>query len=297
MGYYKRYNIHPVNQDTLASYTVRDSNEVLRNVFLFGAGSSYKVGKQSRVYANFTQNYRAINFTDIRVNNPNIVIDSAIRDEYGYTAELGFRGLIREFLVFDIAAFYVFYGDKIGLAPKPGTILKERTNIGDARNYGIEFFSEIDLLKLVNDSTKCGLTLFTNAAYIDARYIRSKEANYSGKMVEYVSPLILRSGLKFKAKKFSVQVQGSYNSAQFADASNAIEASGDAVIGEIPAYFVCDFSARYILSQSFTLELGVNNLSDENYFTRRAAAYPGPGILPSDGRSIYGSLQFTFRHK
>lgn len=297
MGYYKRYNIHPVNLDTLATYTVYDSNEVLRNVVLFGAGTSYKVGQQARVYANFTQNYRAINFTDIRVNNPNIVIDSAIRDEYGYTAELGFRGLIREFLVFDVAAFYVFYGDKIGLAPKPGTILKERTNIGDAQNFGLEFFSEIDFLKLVNDSTKLGLTLFANVAYIDARYVRSREANYIGKMVEYVSPLIIRSGLKFKTKKLSIQVQGSYNSAQFADASNAIEPSGDAVIGEIPAYFVCDFSARYNLSQAFTFELGVNNLTNASYFTRRAAAYPGPGILPSDGRSFYGSLQFTFKQK
>jgi Fe(3+) dicitrate transport protein len=27
------------------------------------------------------------------------------------------------------------------------------------------------------------------------------------------------------------------------------------------------------------------------YFTRRATGYPGPGILPSDGRSYFMTLQ------
>lgn len=296
-GYFKQYAIHPVNFDTLAIYTLRDSNEVLRNVVLFGAGFSYKTGKQSRVYTNFTQNYRAINFTDIRVANPNIVIDSAIRDEYGFTGELGIRGMIKTWFIYDIAAFYVFYGDKIGLAPKPGTILKERTNIGDARNIGIEWFSEVDFLKIKNDTNHLGLSLFVNAAYIDARYIRSKEPNYVDKFVEYVSPIILRSGIKFKTRKLSIQVQASYNSAQFADASNAIIPSGDAVIGRIPAYYVMDLSGRYQLNRFFSCEIGVNNLTNEQYFTRRATAYPGPGILPSDGINVYGTIQYHFRIK
>jgi len=32
---------------------------------------------------------------------------------------------------------------------------------------------------------------------------------------------------------------------------------------------------------------------NQTYFTRRATAYPGPGILPSDGISAY----FTFQYK
>src|SRR5690606_3661960 len=42
-GYYKRYNIHPLNNDTLAIYTLRDSNTVNRVVPLFGAGGSVKI--------------------------------------------------------------------------------------------------------------------------------------------------------------------------------------------------------------------------------------------------------------
>ncbi|GAB5416830.1 MAG: TonB-dependent receptor [Crocinitomicaceae bacterium] len=291
-GYYKQYLIHPVNLDTLNVFRRTDSNLVSRQVPLFGGGVSYKAYKGSKIYANFTQNYRAINFTDIRVNNPNVVVDSSMRDEYGYTAELGFRGLKKDFWIYDIAAFYVFYGDKIGLAPKPGTVLKERTNIGDARNFGVEIFTEFDFIKALTDSSKHSLSLFLNAAYIDAVYIRSKEPNFVGKQVEYVSPFILKSGLRYRYKSWSFQVQGSYNAAQFADASNSIIPSGDAVIGEVPAYYVFDMSGRYAFPKYFQVEFGVNNFTNQSYFTRRATGYPGPGILPSDGITAYLTVQF-----
>lgn len=296
-GFYKRYSTHPFTQDTLAIYTINDTNTVKRSLPLFGAGLSYKTGKHSSVYANFTQNYRAINFTDIRVSNPNIIIDSLIKDEYGYTGEIGYRGLHKKFITFDLALFYIFYGDKIGIAPKQGTIYKERTNIGNAINTGIESFVEIDLLKMISDSAKNNLNYFINAAYIDARYITSKEANYLDKKVEYVSPFIFKTGLKFKTDKFSAQIQFSYNAKQFSDASNSIVPSGDALIGEVPAYTVLDFSSKYSFNNSFQLEAGVNNLTNQQYFTRRAISYPGPGIIPSDGISFYLTLQYQFKMK
>ncbi|MFT6360282.1 MAG: Fe(3+) dicitrate transport protein [Saprospiraceae bacterium] len=40
------------------------------------------------------------------------------------------------------------------------------------------------------------------------------------------------------------------------------------------------------------LETGVNNLLNQNYFTRRATGYPGPGIIPSAPRTAYLTLQF-----
>lgn len=296
-GFYKQYVIHPINQDTIAVYTNTSATSAKRIVPLFGAGASFKISSRSSLYTNFTQNYRAINFTDIRINNPNIVIDSLIKDEFGYTAELGFRGLYRDFFIYDLAAFYIFYGDKIGLAPKAGTLLKERTNIGNAQNYGLEVFAEFDFLKAFKDSTRHSLSLFVNVSYINAVYISSKEASFVGKKVEYVSPVIAKSGLAWRFGGWSFQVQGAYNAAQFSDATNALEPSGDAVIGLIPSYFVFDFSSRYRFKRYFTLELGVNNFTNQSYFTRRASGYPGPGILPSDGISGYLTVQYVFRTK
>ena len=296
-GYYKRYSIHPFNFDTLNISTIRDSNTVIRQVPLFGAGLSYKIAKHHQLYTNITQNYRAINFSDIRVNNPNIIIDTAIRDEYGFTAELGWRGLIKEFMIYDVAAFYIFYGDKIGLAPLPGTILRERTNIGDAQNYGLETFLEINWSKAINDSAQHQVSSFINASYINANYINSKEPNFLDKRVEYVSALILKTGLKFHYRQLILQTQFSYNSEQFSDASNAVEPSGDAILGIVPAYYVIDFSGRYQFKKNFSVELGITNLTNNQYFTRRATGYPGPGILPSDGVSFYTTIQYQFKLK
>jgi Fe(3+) dicitrate transport protein len=33
------------------------------------------------------------------------------------------------------------------------------------------------------------------------------------------------------------------------------------------------------------------------YFTRRAESYPGPGIIPSDGRSFYLTAQISLNAK
>lgn len=296
-GYYKQYTIHPLTNDTLSILKLEDSNSLTRFIPLAGAGASFKTGKHSNAYLNFSQNYRAINFSDIRVSNPNIVVDSLIKDEYGNTTELGWRGFIGKYFYTDFALFTLFYGDKIGLAPEPNGVKKVRTNIGNALNSGVECFVEFDFLKAFCDSSRIGSSIFVNFSYIHATYISSREKSYIGKQVEYVSPIMFKSGLKVRADNWQIQIQGSYNSAQFSDATNSKEGSGDAVIGEIPAYFVMDLSARYSFKKYFQLEAGVNNLLNSAYYTRRATAYPGPGILPSDGITFYGTLQFTIEVK
>lgn len=37
--------------------------------------------------------------------------------------------------------------------------------------------------------------------------------------------------------------------------------------------------------------MGVNNLADAVYFTRRAGGYPGPGAMPADGRTAFVTLK------
>ena len=293
-GFYKEYVVHPLNYDTLNVNRVNDSSTVARTVPLFGVGVSYKAGSNSKLYTNITQNYRAINFTDIRVTNPNVVVDPTINDEYGFTSELGFRGLLNDILIYDLSAFYIFYGDKIGLAPKPNTIKKERTNIGDAQNYGLETFAEIDWLKLGAKKRNWSLKTFINASYINANYINSKEPNYVGNKVEYVSSYMVKTGISSSFNQWTFKVQYSFNSSQFSDASNAVEPSGDAILGKVPAYSVLDFSGRYTFKKHFQVEFGVNNFTNSSYFTRRATGYPGPGILPSEGINGYVTLQFKF---
>jgi len=41
------------------------------------------------------------------------------------------------------------------------------------------------------------------------------------------------------------------------------------------------------LSAHYRLSGGLNNIADARYYTRRINMYPGPGILPADGRTGY----------
>lgn len=291
-GYYKQIATDFAG-NVIFEQNVSTTNSRTRWVPLAGIGISYKPSAKMESYANISQNYRAINFSDLQVINPNYKVDSLISDEYGYTADAGVRGNIKKWLTYDVSVFYINYKNRIGEILQTDvsnlSVYRYRTNIADSYNAGTEFFSEINFFKLVNDSSACDLSLFTNVAWVNAFYINSEESAINNKRVELVPQLTMRSGISFRTKRFSCAYQFSYVSDQFTDATNATY-TPNAVSGLVPAYYVMDLSASYTFKK-LKIETGINNLTNNSYFTRRASAYPGPGIIPADGRSFYLALQ------
>lgn len=269
-----------------------------RQFVLFGLGASYKASSRLELYANFSQNYRAINFSDLRIDNPNFRVDPGIMDERGYTADLGLRSRIDGWFYADLTAFYIAYRDRIGLVlranePPLYNDYRLRTNIADARNIGIESFIEADLWHLLRPAdTLTRLSLFLNASLVDARYINTDDRSIKNRRVELVPPLTLRTGLSLQHRAFRFSGSWAYTGEHFTDATNA-RRTASAVNGLIPAYVVADISAAYTW-RFLTLEVSGNNLFDARYFTRRAEAYPGPGIIPADGRSWFLTVGFTW---
>ncbi|TAF49333.1 MAG: TonB-dependent receptor, partial [Sphingobacteriia bacterium] len=78
----------------------------------------------------------------------------------------------------------------------------------------------------------------------------------------------------------------------FSDANNTQVPTTNGNNGLVPSYVINDLSAQYLLAPLTTLRAGVNNLFQATYFTRRAGGYPGPGLLPGDGRTFFLSLAF-----
>ncbi|MGD1845208.1 MAG: TonB-dependent receptor domain-containing protein [Salibacteraceae bacterium] len=298
-GYYRQTNLHPLTGEILLDVLNEETNSRTRSFFLGGLGTSYRPLESVEVYGNFSQNYRPINFNDIRIINPNQVVDPNIKDERGFSLDLGFRGNVKRALNFDVSFFMLAYKDRIGTflttVPDPALIervVRLRTNIANSRSIGVEAFGELDLWRVVRgDSAKSSLALFVNVSHVNARYISSDEAAFDGRKVELVPEYTTRSGLTFRRKNWSLSYQFSWIAEQFSDATNA-EFYPTAVAGIIPAYHVSDLSGFYRWKR-FRVEAGINNLTDERYFTRRATGYPGPGILPSEARSFYTTLQIT----
>ena len=165
------------------------------------------------------------------------------------------------------------------------------TNVSDSRNIGGEFLLEGDILKAISNGTsKYKLNVYTSFSLIDARYINTKNTAIADKMVENVPPVLFRTGVTIANPRFNVSWQFAYQGKQYSDATNT-EVTPTAVDGVIPAFNVMDLSVSYNW-RNFTIYTGINNLTDQKYFTRRADGYPGPGILPADKRNYYATLQF-----
>ena len=60
-----------------------------------------------------------------------------------------------------------------------------------------------------------------------------------------------------------------------------------------PSSGIFDLSGSWRFNGHLGLNVSVNNLADRRYFTKRPEFYPGPGVWPSDGRSIVASLRLA----
>lgn len=290
-GYYKQ-RVFSGGQ-VIFEQRLEDAQVNERSFLLMGLGLGYQLKQGLEAYANISQNYRAINFSDLAVVNPNLVVDSLLQDERGYNADIGLRGsLFKERLRFDLSAFYLRYNGRIGLSeitvPDPITVERQsayRTNIGDARILGLEAYAEADLWRLAfGEKARPSLPVFLNLSHLRGAYV-SGQRQFIGNEVELIPPITVKAGLAFRLKGLRLSYLYTYVRRHYSDATNA-EFVANATRGIIPSYSVMDASASYELGR-YRLQAGVNNLMDAAYFTRRATGYPGPGIIPAEGRRFY----------
>ena len=278
---------NPINNVLLS-----DDRELVRHFTLLGIGASYSPQSNTEIYANVSQNYRSVTFSDIRVNSPTFIIDPDISDEKGFTSDIGIRGRFQNLVSYDIGFYGLFYNDRIGII-LDNRANRVRKNIGSAAVLGLESIIDINLMKLLTSSTEYKWNWFANTAVTHAEYTDSEETNVVGKRVEFVPKINLKSGVKLGYRNLLISGQLTYLSSQYADVQNSERPSeGDnraGVVGPIPAYQVIDLAASWKHGH-FTIDTGITNLLDASYYTRRATGYPGPGIIPSEGRSLYLTL-------
>jgi Fe(3+) dicitrate transport protein len=273
----------------------------IRTVILAGVGAEYKVSKSSNLYANFSQGFRPVTFAEFTPVATTDSIDSNLKDASGYNIDFGYRGTIKEFLTFDVGAFYLFYDNRIGTISVNNRNL--RTNIGASVSKGIESFIELDVMRIFTEKSKIGnLKLYANVAFIDARYTRwddpagivDKNRDFTGNLAENAPRSINRFGVSYKYNRVSLNFQLNQVGSVYTDALNSELPNAKATIGKISGYQVMDISGTYLINGKYNVKAGINNLTDERYATRRAGGYPGPGLLPANGRTFYFSIGVKF---
>lgn len=262
-----------------------------RGFLLAGIGAEYHVTRGTEFYGNITQAYRPVQFADLTAPPTTDIVDPNLKDAKGYNIDLGYRGKLKNYLFFDASGFYLQYNNRTGRITKDGKNFI--TNVGNSASKGLELLVEFDPIKALVEKSKYGtISVFASYAYTDARYknVKTKDGDFSGKRVEQSPYNILRTGLTYHYHGLQFTTQLSYVDEVYSDANNTLAPSANGQNGLVPSYNVWDITASYRIKGNYFVKAGVNNLADKNYFTRRAGGYPGPGILPADGRTFFISF-------
>ncbi len=281
------------------------------HIFLAGIGLQYDLFSTTNFYANITQAYRPVLYSDLTPSSTTDVIEDNLKSSSGVNIDFGYRGTYKDFLTFDFSGYYLLYKNRIGnviryVEDNPANasyIFK--SNLGDSRSVGLEAFAEIDLVKPFTSKRKFGtVSIFTSLAITDARYndftiykssgsspnVQISEINLKGKKVEYAPLNNHRFGLTYKIKEFSTTFQVSVTGSVYTDAENTETSNAAATVGKLNGYTLLDWSFSYYFLNHFNVKGGINNLTNKHYATRRSGGYPGPGLLPGDGLTWFVSF-------
>ena len=276
-----------------------------RFILLGGISSQFQCVKNARLdwklYANANQNYRPVMYSELLPSSTTEQVDQQMKDVTGYTSEAGTKGnysSAKGMLSFDLNAFYLRYNGKVGTYLVNN--LPYKTNIGDVVSKGMEAYIEYAFYNpfFAKSTTSELLSIYVSGTIQNATYVSwnnpqiATDPTHSiqGKKVEYAPSQIVRLGLNYEFNGFNFNYQYSYTGAVFTDATNSILPNATATVGQLKAYDLHDVSLSYKFNKNYQLKFGVNNAFNEMYATRRSGGFPGPGLLPSQGRSIYGTM-------
>jgi len=263
---------------------------------LAGVGAEFHLNEKNEIYANASQAFRPMTFSEVVPSATTDVVDPNLKDSESLNIDLGVRGSWKNYVSYDVSVYQMNIQDRIGTYTQSN--IRYVTNIGSSLSKGVEMYLEGNFIPAHHSGRTISVHPFASIAYNEAVYtswndptvVAGSTSDRTNKTVENAPRRIQRYGLTCKLNRFTATYQLNKVSDAFADALNTLTPNAAATTGLIPAYQVSDLSFAYNGKEKYTLQVGVNNLFDESYFTRRAGGYPGPGLLPANGRTFF----FTF---
>jgi len=273
-------------------------NHIEHKIPAFGINSKYNIGEATSIYAGISQAYRPVLFKDIIPASSLERANKDLEDAFGYNAEFGITGRSSSWLKYELTFFRLVYKNKLGntIQEQDGVEYIYKTNIGNSETNGIELFAEVAPIQ----TRDLYLSFYTStslmkAVYADAAIASNGEnVDISGNEVESVPRWISRNGLNVGYKNLRGTLQYSYVAESFSDPTNVVEPTTNGARGIVPSYGLLDLNFSFRFADHFILRAGINNLLDNQYFTKRPLFYPGPGVWSSDGRSVVVSLGVKF---
>ena len=286
---------------SLAYYDAADTPRDIRHNFpIFGVRSAYRATGSLEWYGGWSEAYRPMILKDVLPETATERTDPSIRDARGWTAETGLRGLVANRLSFDIGGFRLRYANRFGLltlTDANGAPYTFKTNVGTSLTTGFEGRVAAPLGVAAGVAWRA----YTAVSATQAKYVRGTvstggtNVSVVGNTVESAPRWIVRGGLSAATSTATATAQLSHVSQTFADALNTVTPNATGAVGIVPGYTLLDLSGGWSTSHWLRVTGGVSNALNKQYFTKRPQFYPGPGVWPSDGRSVYLSLDVKVR--
>jgi len=287
-------NGYAENEDGSTSQPyVYTNDEKHARAFMLGAMSAeYKTSDATNIYVNFSQSYRPITYSDLTPFGTIARIDQNLKDASANDLDFGYRGIVGDYLNFDVSMFYMHIKNDIGIIEQSEDTLTYQfeTNTGADDHRGVEAYVELNIFGGIMPEYGFGrIGIYNSFGYTDARFVSGE---FDGNYVPYAPRYTDRLGLDYSFGPYSMNMQYSYTASCYSDPADT-KFTPDGLVGIIPSYGLVDVSASYrILKYEF--RGGINNLTNAKYFTMRTDEYPGPGLIPSVGRMVYVGLSEAF---
>jgi Fe(3+) dicitrate transport protein len=252
-----------------------------QTVPLFGFASAYDLPAKSQVYANASQSFRPMLFTQAVPNGATNIVNADLEEARATQYELGFRGQPIDGLVFDASVFHLEFDNQIGTVALGGG-RSTVGNIGRTVHRGVELAAQYNLFRLLAPSSRATLTLYGNTLLLDAQI---RQGALAGRTPQYAPKHVYRTGLVYvRGDAFKVGLTGTMTASSFADDANT-------ATRHIPAHAVWDLTAEWRVPRTMVRLIGgVNNAFNEDYYSR----IRNDGIDPAPRRNFYLGAALEF---
>jgi len=233
------------------------------------------------VFGNYNTSFGPVQ--NIQLNSQ--TASNPLRPEIAKTTELGGRWQ-SEGIRAEITAFKMRFDNQI--LQVPGITPATFQNIGATDHEGVEAALEYSFAP---ETALDGLTVYGNYTWTKA--IQDSGDN-KGLDVPFYSRNTDNIGARYERGAWAFNVSQTHQSAQYSDAANTVVEAADARVGRVPGFRLWNLQASWRLPrlEGSELLLGVNNVSDERYYTRNVDG--NAGRMVGAPRTFYVQTRFAF---
>ena len=255
--------------------------DVRNNKALPSVNVAYLLTPALTLFTNYNTSFGPVQNLQLNsqtANNP-------LQPEVAKTFELGGRWK-SDSISAELTAFRLKFDNQILQVPS-FTPLTFR-NIGATKHEGIE--SAIDYT-FDKSGALAGLNVYANYTYTRALQQSGTDA---GRDVPFYSRNTDTIGARYQLGNWAFNLSSTHQSRQFSDTANTVVESDDAASGQIPGFRLwnAQFSWKMAALKGVDIDVGVNNLTDERYYTRNIDG--NAGRMVGAPRTVYVQGRVAF---